>query len=268
MRILIVNDDGINAPGLAVAEELATALAGPQGEIWVVAPENERSGASHAISYASPMRVGQIGERRYAIDGYPADCALVGLCHVMADTPPDLVISGVNRGFNLAEDTVYSGTVGAAMEAALQGVKAVALSQAYTRGPEAPGDLWSSSRGHGLAALQAVLRMPWRKGVFYNVNFPPIESSAVTGMRVCAHGMRASATFKVHPHVAPNGREYHFLAHATRNESAPAGTDAALVTEGLVTISPLFPQITAEDLLEGAAAALAGGPNRSAAGGA
>ncbi|MEM6357488.1 MAG: hypothetical protein AAF844_17640, partial [Pseudomonadota bacterium] len=145
---------------------------------------------------------------------------------------------------------------------------AVALSQAYSRGPDAPRDLWSASLGHGVAALQAVLRMPWRKGVFYNVNFPALDAAAVSGMRVCPHGMRASATFKVDRHMAPNGREYHFLAHATRNENAPAGTDAALVTEGLVTISPLFPQITAEDLLEGAAAALAGGPARSAAGGA
>ncbi|MEM7527427.1 MAG: 5'/3'-nucleotidase SurE [Pseudomonadota bacterium] len=266
MRILIVNDDGINAPGLAVAEAIAAEIAGPEGEVWVVAPENERSGASHAISYASPMRLAEIAPRRFAIDGYPADCALVGLCHVLAHTPPDLVISGVNRGFNLAEDVVYSGTVGAAMEAAMQGARAVALSQAYSRKPDAPEDMWEASRSHGAELLRAVLRMPWRPGAFYNVNFPPVAAAAVTGMRVCPHGMRASATFQVAPHAAPNGRHYHFLSHNTRNESAPPGTDAALVTEGHITITPLFPRLTADDLLEGAAAALAQGPDAAAGG--
>ena len=125
MRILIVNDDGVNGPGLTVAEEIAAEIAGPEGEVWVVAPETERSGASHCISYVEPMRVAEIGPRRYAIAGYPADCAIAGICELMPEAP-DLVISGVNRGHNIAEDAVYSGTVAGAKEAALQGVRAIA----------------------------------------------------------------------------------------------------------------------------------------------
>ncbi|MEL6267279.1 MAG: 5'/3'-nucleotidase SurE, partial [Pseudomonadota bacterium] len=131
MRILIVNDDGINAPGLAVAEAIAADVAGPEGEIWVIAPELERSGTSHAVSYTTPLRVTEVGPRRWSVDGYPADCALVGMRWLLRDTPPDLVLSGVNRGHNLAEDVVYSGTVGAAMDAALGGARAVSMSQVY-----------------------------------------------------------------------------------------------------------------------------------------
>ena len=118
MRILITNDDGINAPGLQVMHDIATALAGPDGEVWTVAPAFEQSGVGHCISYTQPMMVTQMGERRYATQGSPADCVLVAVHDVMKTTPPDLILSGVNRGNNSAENAVYSGTVGAAMEAA------------------------------------------------------------------------------------------------------------------------------------------------------
>ena len=115
MRILITNDDGISAPGLHVAEEIARELAGPAGEVWVVAPAFEQSGVAHAVSYVRPMRLERLDERRFAVEGSPADCVLAGLHEILKGTPPDLVISGVNRGHNVAEDTLYSGTVGGAM---------------------------------------------------------------------------------------------------------------------------------------------------------
>ena len=148
MRILIVNDDGVNGPGLAVAEEIAAEVAGPDGEIWVVAPETERSGASHCISYVEPMRILEIGERRYAIAGHPADCSIAAIGALMPQAP-DLVLSGVNRGHNIAEDAVYSGTVAGAKEAALQGVKAISLSQYFSTLPHAPADMWAPARTHG-----------------------------------------------------------------------------------------------------------------------
>jgi 5'-nucleotidase len=199
MRILITNDDGINAPGLKVAEEIAREVAGPEGEIWVVAPDNERSGASHAISYTAPMRVTRLGARRFSVDGYPADCALVGIHRMLKETPPDLVISGVNRGHNVAEDVVYSGTVGAAMEAALAGCRAVAMSQYFRTTEGAPDDLWEPARAHGAATLRRVLAMPSRPGVFYNVNFPAMRPAEVKGTRLCPQGLRAQATFEVVP---------------------------------------------------------------------
>lgn len=254
MRILITNDDGIMAPGLSVAESIAAELAGPEGEIWVVAPENERSGASHAISYTSATRLNRLGERRYAVDGFPADCALIGVHKLLKDIPPDLVISGVNRGHNVAEDVVYSGTVGAAMDAALGGCRAVAMSQFYSK--DGPEDLFASAKALGTETLRKVLRMPFPEGVFYNVNFPARAPGEVRGTEVCPQGIRAEATFDVADYIAPNGREYLFYRHGTRNSSAPEGTDAKLCNDGWVTITPLIAQLTADAVLEEARAAL------------
>ena len=129
MRILITNDDGINAPGLEVLAEIAAEIAGPEGEVWTVAPAFEQSGVGHCISYAHPTMLAQLGPRRFAAEGSPADCVLAALFDIMVETPPDLVLSGVNRGNNSGENAMYSGTIGGAMEAALQGLPAIALSQ-------------------------------------------------------------------------------------------------------------------------------------------
>jgi 5'-nucleotidase len=115
MRILITNDDGINAPGLKALEQIAHELAGEAGEVWIIAPSQERSGVAHCISYTSPMLINKISERRYSVDGYPADCVLAGLYHIIPERP-DVILSGVNRGNNSAENVLYSGTIGAALE--------------------------------------------------------------------------------------------------------------------------------------------------------
>ncbi|MEM1275184.1 MAG: 5'/3'-nucleotidase SurE [Pseudomonadota bacterium] len=254
MRILVTNDDGITAPGLSVAEEIAAELAGPDGEVWVVAPESERSGASHAITYVSGLRFTEVGKRRFAVEGFPADCALVGLHKVLKETPPDLLISGVNRGHNVAEDVVYSGTVGAAMEGGLAGIKSIALSQFYSK--DSPGDLFAAARAHGVSAVRKVLEMPFAEKSFYNVNFPAVPGDAVKGLTVCPQGLRGEATFDVVDYLAPNGRSFQFLRHATRNHSAPEGSDARMCLDGWIAVTPLRPQLTATDLIDGARAAL------------
>lgn len=256
MRILITNDDGITAPGLAIAEAIAAELAGPEGDIWVVAPEGERSGVSHAISYTAPVRITRFGPRRHAIDGYPADCVLVGMHAILGELRPDLVLSGVNRGHNVAEDVVYSGTVGGAMEAALAGVRGIALSQYYGTKDHAPADMWEPARALGAATVRKVLEMPWPRGVFYNVNFPAHRLDLVRGTRVCAQGLRAEGTFDTVEQQAPNGRTYYWLRHMLRNFSAQPETDAALCASGWVTVTPLRPDLTAHDLLAEAAARL------------
>ena len=256
MRILVTNDDGINAPGLGVAEAIAADLAGPDGEVWVIAPEAERSGVGHCISYTEPTRLSQTGPRRYSINGYPADCVLVGLHKVLRETPPDLVLSGVNRGHNVAEDVVYSGTAGAAMEGGLNRVRSIALSQFYRSIPEAPSDVWAASKTWGLRAVEAVLRMPCPDTVFYNVNFPAVAPEHVRGMTVCPQGIRAQATFEVEDHTTASGRQFHFYRHLTANHSAPDGSDARQCIDGWVTITPLRPQLTATDLIADATAAL------------
>ena len=254
MRILVTNDDGINAPGLEIAEAIARDVAGPDGDIWVVAPDNERSGVSHCISYVAPTRLTRLTERRFSVDGYPADCILVGLHKLMLDSPPDLIISGVNKGHNVAEDVVYSGTAGAAMEGGLNRVRSIALSQFYSL--DGPEDTWSNARHMGAEAVRKVLQMPSPDTVFYNINFPAVEPADTKGMCVCDQGVRSEATFSVTDYTAPNGREFQFLRHKIANHSAPEGSDARQLLDGWITISPLRPNLTARDLVADAAAVL------------
>ncbi|SDZ76034.1 5'/3'-nucleotidase SurE [Rubrimonas cliftonensis] len=258
MRILVTNDDGITAPGLKVAEAIAHDIAGPDGEVWVVAPGDERSGVSHCISYTKPMRLAKLEDRRYAVDGNPADCVILGVHHILAEVKPDLVLSGVNMGHNVAEDAVYSGTIGAAMEGALQGVRAVALSQYYRRGDDAPADAFASARAHGAEAVRRVLGCPWSHDIFYNVNFPAVEGQAVKGFALAPQGRRGSGTFDCVEYVSPSRRTFFWLQHRTANTSAEAGSDAVLGHEGWITVTPMRPDLTAHDLLDGARAALVG----------
>lgn len=260
MRILVTNDDGISAPGLEIAEAIAAEIAGPDGEVWVVAPDSERSGVGHCISYTAPTRLTELGPRRFCVDGYPADCVLVGLHKVLKSNPPDLILSGVNRGHNVAEDVVYSGTAGAAMEGGLNRVRSIGLSQFYRAGAnDAPSDMWESARVHGVQAVRKVLEMPFPDTVFYNVNFPAVAASAIKGMKVCPQGIRGEATFDITDYTAPSGRSFQFVEHRTANHSAPEGSDARQLIDGWVTVTPLRPQLTARDLMDEAASVLDAG---------
>ena len=199
----------------------------------MVAPAFEQSGVAHAVSYVRPMRLEQLEPRRFAVEGSPADCVLAALGEILKDRRPDLVISGVNRGHNVAEDTLYSGTVGGAMEAALQGVRAVAMSQYHGPATRDGADLFAAARAHGAELLRRLLVGPaWPEapyGVFYNVNFPALPAAEVRGTRVTFQGYRAGSTFGVLPHVAPNGRTYLWLTHGHGNADSPLGLGLARV---------------------------------------
>lgn len=253
MRILITNDDGIIAPGLKVAEDIAHELAGPEGEVWVVAPASEQSGVSHCISYIRPMRIEKMDERRYNVEGSPADCVLAGLFDVLKDNPPDLVLSGVNRGHNVAEDTLYSGTVGGAIEAALHGFKTIAMSQYFGPDNVNLADPFEAARKQGATVLRSLLdNAVWHDKeyeAFYNINFPPVPRDAVKGVKVTAQGRRAAASFGLKPEVAPNQRRYLWITHQSGNPSCAPGTDAREAYEGYTTITPLRADLTAHDLL-------------------
>jgi 5'-nucleotidase len=262
MRILVTNDDGINAPGLAVLEAIAEAIAGPKGEVWVVAPAFEQSGVAHKISYTHPMMIAQLGPRRYAAEGSPADCVLAGIYDVLEGGRPDLVLSGVNRGNNAAENVLYSGTVGGAMEAALQGLPAIALSQFHGPRTRDLEDQFETAAVHGTATVRALIDQGiWDTGdyrLFYNVNFPPVPAAEVRGTRVTRQGYRKESFFGVEPHVSPSGRRFLWITGGPQHLPTAPGTDVAANLEGYISISPMRADLTAHDAVEELASRLDG----------
>jgi len=254
MRILLTNDDGINAPGLAVLERIAAEIAGPDGEIWVVAPAFEQSGVGHCISYTHPMMLARLGPRRYAAEGSPADCVLAGFYEVLQGARPDLVLSGVNRGNNSAENVLYSGTVGGAMEAALQGLRAIALSQYFGPLTEEMSDPFEPAIAHGAALVRRLLQHGlWDDNhyrLFYNVNFPPVPAARVRGSRVAAQGFRRDTTFGVEPHISPSGRKFLWIKGGPQHVPTEPGTDAAVNLDGWISVTPMRADLTAHDALE------------------
>ncbi|WP_420863109.1 5'/3'-nucleotidase SurE [Algirhabdus cladophorae] len=260
MRILVTNDDGINAPGLVVLEQIAKDLAGPTGQVWTVAPAFEQSGVGHCISYTRPTLISEHGPRRVAVEGSPADCVLAGVHHVMKDTPPDLVLSGVNRGNNSAENTLYSGTIGAAIEAALQGVRAVALSQYYGPDNLSLENPFEASAARGADVVRGLLAHGFPASdtyqTFYNVNFPPCPAPAVKGVRVTTQGFRRGTNFGVEPHKAPSGRQFLWIKGGPQHTPTDAGTDAHANLAGYVSVTPMRADLTAHDQMAGLKTAL------------
>ena len=261
MRILITNDDGIHAPGLKTLQGIATDLAGPEGEVWTVAPAFEQSGVGHCISYSHPTMVAELAPRRFAAEGSPADCVLAAVGDIMVDALPDLVLSGVNRGNNAGENAMYSGTIGGAMEAALQGLPAIALSQYL--GPETAklDDPFEAARLHGATVIRRLLdHGDWTSDadfrLFYNINFPPVAAAAVQGIRVARQGKRHGSSFGVVPQTAPNGRRFMWIAGGSQQAPAQDGTDVAVNLEGYVSVTPMRADLTCHDSLAGLGRAL------------
>lgn len=255
MRILLTNDDGINAPGLKVLESIAAELAGPEGEVWTVAPAFEQSGVGHCISYTHPMMVSQMGPRRWAAEGSPADCVLAALWDVMENNRPDLVLSGVNRGNNSAENALYSGTLGGAMEAALQGLPAFALSQYY--GPKLAGvdNPFEASAVHGAEVIRKLLPHATAQDsndyrLFFNVNFPPVPAADVQGMRVVRQGFREGSRFGAEPHLSPSGRRFLWIRGGDQQAASRSDTDAAANLDGYISVTPMRADLTAYDALD------------------
>ncbi len=261
MRILITNDDGINAPGLAVLEKIAVQIAGPGGEVWIVAPAFEQSGVGHCISYSHPALIAELGPRRFATEGTPADCVLAGLFYVMKDGPPDLILSGVNRGNNAGENVLYSGTVGAVIEAALHGIKTIALSQFFGPGNTNLADPFDAAATHAAGVVQRLLdRGLWDDAdyrLFYNVNFPPVSAAAVKGTKVAAQGFRRYSTYTLEPHLSPTGRQFLWIKGGEQGRATLPDTDVTANVEGYISITPLRCDLTAHDRLSDLAAALA-----------
>lgn len=253
MRILITNDDGINAPGLRVLHKIATEIAGPQGEVWTVAPAFEQSGVGHCISYTHPTMISELEDKRYAAEGSPADCVMAGIYEVMPKRP-DLVLSGVNRGNNAADNALYSGTIGAAIEAALQGLPAIALSQFF--GPEnaALDDPFESAAATGTELVRNLLdKAIWDNAdyrLFYNVNFPPTTAAKTKGMRISKLGYREDTFMHVEPHLSPSGRKFLWVKGGPQDIPTGDGTDVSVNLDGYISVTPLRCDLTAHDVVD------------------
>lgn len=192
-RVLLVNDDGIHAEVLTLLETMMREFV---DDVWIVAPDEEKSGASHSISLSTPLRCRQLRDRKFAIKGTPADCVMMAVWQLMAENPPTVIISGINHGANLGDDNIYSGTTGAAMESAVLGFRSIALSQARTLGKVPRLD---AARAFGPGILETVLTCPWDRGTIVNVNFPDVEVQNVRGVEVTGLGNRRPGTFRPVP---------------------------------------------------------------------
>ncbi len=240
MRILVTNDDGVEAPGIKVLQKIAEQLS---DDVWVVAPEKNQSGASHSLTLHEPLRFEQVGERKYSVRGTPTDCVIVALRHILIENPPTLVLSGVNRGSNIAEDVTYSGTIAGAIEASLLGVRAIAMSLS-THGDHDASLHWDSPLKHGPEIIERLLGADMPQGVFANVNFPDLPAEEVKGLMVTSQGRRDQNLLHIDERFDPWGAPYYWLAFERRRSSPAEGTDLWAIYEGMISVTPLHADLT------------------------
>ena len=245
MRILLTNDDGIYAPGLSVLEEIARQFS---DDIWICAPSEEQSGAGHSLTLNSPVRLRQHDERRFSVSGTPTDSVMMALREVM-DAPPDLVLSGVNRGANLGDDITYSGTVSAAIEGALAGVRSIALSQVYSR--EGMGDdvPFGAALAWGAKIIAPLLNAPFADRTLVNVNFPALPADQVKGIRVVRQGFHDYSRGSVVEGRDPRGYRYFWFGLHPIEHTLDHGTDLEAIDEGYVSVTPLQLDLTNHSVL-------------------
>ena len=237
MKILLTNDDGIHAPGLAVLEKIARELS---DDVWVCAPAEEQSGAGHSLTLHLPVRLRKHGERRYSVTGTPTDAVNLALRKLFDDGRPDLVISGVNAGENLGDDVTYSGTVSAAMEAALAGIPAIALSQAFRDN----GPSFSATEHWGAKVLAPLTDVAMAKRTVVNVNFPPLGANAVKGIRVVRQGFHDYARGSLMESTDPRGRPYFWFGLQDAEHTLDHGTDLEAIEDGYIAVTPLQLDLT------------------------
>jgi 5'-nucleotidase len=241
MRILVTNDDGLHAEGLAVLENIAGALS---DDVWVCAPETEQSGKSRSLTLSEPLRVRRVGEKRFAIHGTPTDCVMLGIQELIPGPRPDLVLSGVNRGLNAAEDVTMSGTVAGAIEGMAMGVPAIALSQMMRYSQEDENQTFQVAETFGAGLVQRLVAVGWPAGVILNVNFPAWPVADVTEVEVTRQGMRDVRTRYAEKRTDLRGREYFWLGFRHEPSSPDRGTDLLAAYEGRISVTPLHIDLT------------------------
>jgi 5'-nucleotidase len=253
MRILVTNDDGIYSPGLIVAENIARALC---DDVWVVAPENEQSGASHSLTLSSPLRMRKIDDRHYAVSGTPTDCVMMACLHLLKDAPPTLILSGVNWGSNLADDVTYSGTIAGAMEGCALGIPSVALSQSYDDASRLNID-WSAGEVHGADVVRRLVEAGWPAGTLMNVNFPACPAGDVKGVSVVPQGKYDLQSTEIEERMDARQRAYYWIGLRRRRAAPPDDSDLGAVTANRIAVTPLHLNLTERSVLERLRGALA-----------
>ncbi len=244
MRILLTNDDGIHAPGFAVLEEIARSIS---DDVWVCAPAEEQSGAGHSLTLNHPVRLRQLGDKRYSVTGTPTDSVMLALRTVLEDRKPDLILSGVNRGANLADDITYSGTASAAMEGALAGIRSIALSQVLQR--DTDHEPFAAARAFGAKVIGKLLDAPFGDRTFVNVNFPPLPAEKVKGIRAVRQGFHDYSRGSVVEGRDPRGLTYYWFGLHAIEHTLDHGTDLEAIDEGFVSVTPLQLDLTQHSLL-------------------
>jgi 5'-nucleotidase len=247
MRILCTNDDGIHATGLAVLEKIAR---GFSDDVWVIAPESEQSGASRALTLSAPIRVRQAGEKRFAVSGTPTDCVLLGVEHLIEGPAPDLVLSGVNRGQNIAEDVTFSGTIAGAMQGMQLGIPAIALSQARGFRGEEAAIPWETAERFGPGIVGQLIERGWPKDVLMNVNFPDALPDDVREVEMTFQGRRDQHIVYADKRTDLRGGAYFWLGFRGKLSNPPDGSDLRAIYEGRISVTPLHVDLTHADTLQ------------------
>ncbi len=248
MRILLTNDDGIHAPGLEVLEAIAREYS---DDIWVCAPDEEQSGMGHALTLTRPVRLKKHSERRYSVTGTPTDSVMLALRTVMDGKAPDLILSGVNRGANLGDDITYSGTVSAAIEGALAGIKSIAMSQvisAESRRKQVPD--FSAAREWGKKVLAPLIDAPMDARSLVNINFPPLGPEDVQGIRVTRQGFHDYSRGSVFEGRDPRGFPYFWFGLHAIEHTLDHGTDLEAIDDNYISVTPLQLDLTHHETLE------------------
>jgi 5'-nucleotidase len=240
MRILLTNDDGIDAPGLHALRQIAAELS---DDVWVVAPERNQSGAGHSLTLHEPLRMRELDKRAFAVTGTPTDCVIMAVRHILTDKAPTLVLSGVNRGANLAEDVTYSGTIAGAFEGTTLGIRSIALSLAYGIEP-GKGLRWETAIAHGPALVRKLLGLKWDPLSLMNVNFPDCDPDKVAGIKVTEQGRRDPGMLAIDERQDTWGTPYYWLAFKRRRSNAADGTDLAAIYANQISVTPLYLNLT------------------------
>lgn len=247
MRILVTNDDGIHSKGIEILEDIARAIS---DDVWVVAPDKEQSGASHSLTLTTPLRLREIDERHFAVSGTPTDCVMMAAAHILKENPPTLVLSGINRGINAADDVTYSGTIAGAMEGCSMGIPSIALSQTYNHHDRREIH-WDCAAAHGAAVVKKLLETGWPKDTLMNVNFPDCLPEEVAGIEVVAQGVRDWQEVVIERRVDMRANPYFWIGFRREKIIAKPGTDLGALAVKKISVTPLQMNLTDYKSLDG-----------------